>query len=254
MDTNNPLVTNALSRNKFETIHIFFHLNDNRQNCTIFLDNYFTSIPLLETLTANKLYCVGTVRSDRVEKAPLKDLKKENRDNTLYQTKGSCKRWSMKDKSAIQVDQPSLVHLYNKGMGGVDRFDQMRGLYRSRIRSKTWYWPLIRFCLDGSIVNMWYLYRQALLSRNESISLLEFRRRVVLALLAAPPSNSNTGPKPKLSCKVLSEVRYDGKEHWIDRQETQRRCGKCGKCTTFSCVKCNTGLHPDKCFRQYHQK
>ncbi|CAH1979772.1 unnamed protein product [Acanthoscelides obtectus] len=118
-------------------------LNFLEQNSTIFLDNYFTSIPLLETLTANKLYCVGTVRSDRVEKAPLKDLKKDNRgshytihdstsnitltrwhdnsqvtvisnvqDKTLYQTKGSCKRWSKKDKSAIQVDQPSLVHLY----------------------------------------------------------------------------------------------------------------------------------------------
>nr|CAI5857884.1 unnamed protein product [Callosobruchus analis] len=29
MDTNKPLVTNALSRNKFESIHRFFHLNDN---------------------------------------------------------------------------------------------------------------------------------------------------------------------------------------------------------------------------------
>nr|CAI5831874.1 unnamed protein product [Callosobruchus analis] len=119
------------------------------QGSTIFLDNYFTSIPLLETVSANRLYCVGTVRSDRVEKAPLKDLKKENRGShhTIHdsvcnitftrcqdsgqvtvtsnvgQTKGFCKNWSKKDKSVIQIDQPSIVHLYNKGMGGVDRFD-----------------------------------------------------------------------------------------------------------------------------------
>nr|CAI5831577.1 unnamed protein product [Callosobruchus analis] len=71
---------------------------------------------------------------------------------------------------------------------------------------------------------MWYLYHQTLLTKNATISPLEFRRRIVLALLATPPSSLGTGPKPKLPCEVLSEVRYDGREHWIDRHETQRRC------------------------------
>lgn len=175
-------------------------------------------------------------------------------DKSIYETKGSCKRWSKKDKSSVQVDQPSIINLYNKGMGGVDRFDQMRGLYRSRIRSKKWYWPLFRFCLDGSIVNMWYLYRGALQSKNENMPLLEFRRRIVLAILSSPASTAHTGSKAKSLSNVLSEIRYDGKEHWIDKQETQRRCGKCGKCTKFSCLKCNVGLHPDTCFRLYHQR
>lgn len=172
----------------------------------------------------------------------------------LYKSKGTCRRWSKKQKATVQVDQPSLINMYNKGMGGVDRFDQMKGLYRSRIRSKKWYWPLFRFCLDGAVTNMWYLYRRALKTQNEYISLLEFRRRIVLAILSSPPSNSNTGPKPKFLTNVLTEIRFDGKEHWIDKQETQRRCGNCGKCTKFSCLKCNVGLHPETCFRQYHQK
>nr|CAH7717725.1 unnamed protein product [Callosobruchus chinensis] len=47
------------------------------------------------------------------------------------------------------------------------------------------------------------------------------RRRIVIALLAAPPSSSSTGPKPKLPCKVLSEVRYDGKNiGLIDRRRS----------------------------------
>nr|CAH7768145.1 unnamed protein product [Callosobruchus chinensis] len=85
---------------------------------------------------------------------------------------------------------------------------------------------------------MWHLYRQAHLTKNTTFSLLAFCRRIVIALLVAPPSSSSTGPKPKLPCNVLSEVRHDGKGHWIDRQETQRRCGKCGKCTNFFCLKC----------------
>lgn len=148
-----------------------------QEQSVIFIDNYFTSISLLETLTANRLFCVGTIRSDRIEKAPLKHLKKEARgshyaiheitynnisltrwhdnsqvtvisnivDEGVYKTKGSCKRWSKKDKSSIQVEQPSIINLYNKGMGGVDRFDQMRGLYRSRIRSKKMVLAFISF-------------------------------------------------------------------------------------------------------------
>nr|CAH7763622.1 unnamed protein product [Callosobruchus chinensis] len=42
-----------------------------------------------------------------------------------------------------------------------------------------------------------------------------------LPLLAAPPSSSSTGPKPKLPRKVLSEVRYEGKNiGLIDRRRS----------------------------------
>ena len=42
----------------------------------IYMDNYFTSIPLIDNLSKNGLYRVGTIRSDRIEKDPLQDLKK----------------------------------------------------------------------------------------------------------------------------------------------------------------------------------
>ena len=43
------------------------------------MDNYFTSLSLLDTLSNQGLYCVGTIRSDRSEKAPLEDPKKTQR-------------------------------------------------------------------------------------------------------------------------------------------------------------------------------
>nr|XP_023020917.1 piggyBac transposable element-derived protein 2-like [Leptinotarsa decemlineata] len=167
----------------------------------VFIDNYFNSLPLLETLSKHELYGVGTIRSDRVEEAPLKELKKEKRgshftlydkkanitltrwhdnsqvnvatnlnDESISKTKSSCTRWFKKERSKIAVEQPSIINFYNNEMGGVDQFDQMRGLYRSKMRSKKWYWSFFRFCLNGAVVNMRYLYRRC--STNGAMPLL----------------------------------------------------------------------------------
>lgn len=241
----------------------------------VFIDNYFNSLPLLDTLKNHEIFCVGTIRKDRVERAPLKDMKKlprgshyvlQNDGLTLIQwhdnsqvtvatnldtndtlSKGTCNRWSKKEGKLIAVPQPTLIQLYNKGMGGVDLFDKMRSLYRTRIRSKKWYWPLYRFCLDGSIVNLWLIYRQ-----HNKVNLVEFRRSIALALLTSPDMETRRGPQPKTKRQVSNEVRRDNTGHLVNKIESQRRCGNCGKCTKFRCIKCNIGLHPDTCFVAYH--
>ena len=154
------------------------------QGSCIYMDNYFTSLSLMDTLTQENLFAIGTIRSDRVEKAPLQDLRKSSRgsfcslqesqgnillvrwnDNSqvtlitnlrtddVFQV-GSCKRWKRSERKQVTVPQPHVVKLYNKNMGGVDLFDKLRGHYRIRIRSRKWYWPLFRFCLNGSVINL----------------------------------------------------------------------------------------------------
>lgn len=217
------------------------------------------------------------MRADRVDKASFKDLKKEPRgsnhvlqeadkstclirwhDNSqvtiginvdsdqICFSKSQCRRWSKKERTFVQVDQPSLVNLYNQGMGGVDLFDKLRGLYRIRIRPKKWYWPFVRFCINGALVNMWTLYHHA----YPKTSLLEFTRRVVLSILTSP--EHLVGPKPKCSRNVHTEIRFDKMDHLVASNVTQRQCAYCKKCAKFICSKCNAGLHPKDCFQTYH--
>lgn len=247
----------------------------------LFMDNYFTSLSLMDTLSHQNLYCVGTLRKDRCENAPLEDLKKTARgsscsvedkqskislvrwndnsqvtiitnlqENDLFEI-GSCKRWKRAERKRVDVAQPNIIKLYNKKMGGVDLFDKMRGLYRIQIRSKKWYWPLFRFCLNGSIVNLWLLFRNT----EKRISLLEFTRQIVIALLASPDMPSRRGVRPKTKNQVLEVVKLDGRDHLVNKNSTgtQRRCASCGKCTKFVCIKCNVGLHPDTCFVEFHK-
>ena len=48
-------------------------------------------------------------------------------------------RWSAKEKKKIQLEQPAMIALNNKDMGGVDRMDQNVGAYRISMCTKKWW-------------------------------------------------------------------------------------------------------------------
>ncbi|GBP37588.1 PiggyBac transposable element-derived protein 3 [Eumeta japonica] len=132
---------------------------------SLYMDNFFTSLPLLNELKKLGHEATGTIRANRVENAPLKDTKETKKtkrgsydhrtdvlsditlvrynDNnivTVASTQcgvafvGKVKRFCDKEKK--DVDQPRCIVNYNKYMGGVDRLDQNVGCYRISIRLK----------------------------------------------------------------------------------------------------------------------
>lgn len=253
------------------------------EGSSIFIDNFFTSLQLLEEFKSKKINIVGTIRKNRIENAPLPDLTKSERgsscvlqdrdteitlirwhdnsqvtmatnmtDTDIVLQESTCTRYSGIQKKKVTIPQPELIKRYNGGMGGVDLFDQQRGLYRIRIRSKKWYWPIFRFMLNGAVTNAWFLYREA----HPNVPLLQFTRELVRSLLAEnlqqkfhSISSKRPGPRPS-----NSSIQFDGMGHLIIYNPTQRKCALCKKCTKYICEKCNIGLHPKDCFKNYHIK
>ena len=83
-------------------------------------------------------------------------------------------------KGRAETDQSQSIFLYNKGMGGVDRLDQNISSYMIGHRSKKWWWPVFRFCLDLSVNNPYQLYGQQKRSEGDrKLDLLRFRRSIV---------------------------------------------------------------------------
>lgn len=128
----------------------------------IYFDNYFTSLKLL-TYLAQRGYCAtGTLRDNRAEKCPLKSKQEWNKaerglshqvsskdilvvqwkDNKVVSVASNfdtsanktAPRYCRLTKSKINVPQPGLIYNYNRGMGGVDKLDNMVANYRTRIR------------------------------------------------------------------------------------------------------------------------
>lgn len=258
------------------------------RNYVIYIDNYFTSLKLLQKLKGDGIACTGTVRANRVEKAPLtpvEKMKKEERGSYDYRTDvntglvvvrwndnsvvtvasnyhgvnpiSSARRWSAAKKSEITITQPNLINKYNYGMGGTDRMDQNVSQYRIGVRSKKWWWPLFAFLPDVVIQNAWHIYRKSPAAEHQPLNLLQFRRAIVHSYVMKYRSRLDigrpVGRSRPLDERLPTDVRYDGIHHYIDPITTQRRCALCGMKVKTVCCKCAVPLH-DRCFRQFHCK
>ena len=254
---------------------------------TLFFDNFFTSLKLMDHLKLDGFRATGTIRSNRVENAPLTDVKKFAKnsrgafefaqdvssgillvrwhDNNVVTLASNChsatpveqaKRWSNRDKKTITVDQPRIIAAYNRHMGGVDRLDQNVSSYRISIRMKKWWWPMFSFMLSVSVNNAWQLYRACSSYRLEKLDLLNFTRHIVIAYLQRYSSGNGHSlaidtTDAAVDRRVLPEVRFDNIAHMIESIPKQRRCGECGKKVQRQCRKCAVPLHVD-CFAKFH--
>ena len=76
-------------------------------------------------------------------------------------------RYVKAQNGRAEIDQPQSIFLYNKGIGGADRLDKNISSYMMGQRSKKWWWPVFRFCLDLSVNSAYQLYRQQKRSEGE---------------------------------------------------------------------------------------
>lgn len=257
------------------------------EHYSFFVDNFFTSLRLLDEVKQLGHDITGTLRANRIEGAPLKDIKdmkKSSRgsfhqitdvnsnitlvrynDNsivTIASTEcgvnplGKVKRWC--NNKRVDVDQPYCYQLYNKYMGGVDRLDQNVSKYRIAIRLKRWYWQMMMFPINVCVNNAFQLYRLSPAGQaKDAHDFLSFTRYIVQSYLMQnkPTSSINKRSEMKLSMatkkKLPDAIRLDEKGHYIIRNETQIRCRHCHKNTKFKCSKCGIGLH-QHCSQDFH--
>lgn len=185
--------------------------------CTVYFDNWFTSLELLYYLRHERgILSLGTIRKDRLRNCPLssdKNLKKKGRgthevvcDNTkrlavtkwvdnqcIHIASSFCaqdpvttiERYDKKLKKRVSVSCPNVVKVYNAHMGGVDIADMLTALYRIRMKTRRWYMSIFAQMLDIALNNSWLLHRRDCkqLPNENKLSLKKFRIQTALALI-----------------------------------------------------------------------
>ncbi|XP_045475400.1 piggyBac transposable element-derived protein 3-like [Harmonia axyridis] len=247
----------------------------------LYFDNLFTSVGLLEELSSRGLGGTGTLRENRCSvsmKLPDKKTWKNKprgetstsssgdilavrwNDNNVVTVLTNCdnvhpmsksNRYSRIEKKVISVKVPGPIARYNSNMGGVDLSDQFLASYRNRIRSKKWWWPYFSWTVDVCSTQGWLLYRRL----GHDIPLLDFRRQCAIFILksyGSPPMVAGVRSSLEFT-PALEEIRKDRTDHFIEKGESKyRRCKVCGRRTIFVCKKCEVPVHPDECFKIFH--
>lgn len=185
--------------------------------CTVYFDNWFTSLELLYYLR-NELgiLSLGTIRQNRLRNCHLssdKDMKKKGRgtyevvcdnakrlavtkwvDNQCIHIASSfcaqdpvtaIDRYDKKEKKKVSVPCPNVIKVYNAHMGGVDIADMLTALYRIRMKTRRWYMSIFAQLLDIALNNNWLLHRRDCLQlgNENKLSLKKFRIQAALALI-----------------------------------------------------------------------
>lgn len=246
----------------------------NKDQHVVFFDNFFTSYDLLRTLAADNIRACGTIRENRTGRCPLpsnKDWKKKPRGSYDFRSEGTvlCVKWQdncvvsaasnyygvnpvqtterrVKNEKNKSIDQPFLLKMYNKGMGGVDVCDKLLSSYRPRLRSKKWWWNLFANSINLSIVAAFKFY--CVINNKSNISHLVFRREIARALVKSENIRLRTGGP---TAPTSTAVRYDGVNHILISWK-QGRCIACGNNTRLYCEKCEKRLHKS-CSKSYHK-
>ena len=138
---------------------------DRNKGSAVTVDNFFTTLPLLDKLADMGMYAVGTIQENRLQGASLKKKaasQKETRGTFDYISDGnnllvtwrdnkvvivatnylslypvsSTKHWWKAEKKHVNVPMQNTFQEYNVNMGGVDLFDQFVSTFCVRILSK----------------------------------------------------------------------------------------------------------------------
>ena len=231
----------------------------------VYADNFFTSVPLMEYLSSNKVLCCGTIRTNKkcVPKILAKDQDLERgafdyrvskndiviykwKDNKLVHiisnfdgTEPSNVQRKNKDDSVQSIPYPEAVSDYDIYMGGVDKADMLCSLYGISRKSKKWWHRIFFDLVDRSICNAYVVYNKL---EMEGCKLLSFRRSVAQSLITigkppqvgppiSTPCNQATAKKRRKSnFSVPASIPTENVGiHWVVYDKKRGRCEVCSR-------------------------
>lgn len=242
----------------------------------LYLDNYYTSIALAETLLKQGVSITGTLRSNRkgipeiFQKSKLKKGEsfflrrndvliqkwKDKRDILMISTRHNGEFEEVKPQVGASKLKPKAIAEYNRYMGGIDKADQIMSYYTSPRKTCRWQLKVFFHLIDISLWNATYLYN---FEETKKTTYLTFREKIISSFLGLTDAPTPAGtPRSSSGSQLHLPVAL--------RPGVRLRCRYCsmnGK-RASSYFKCNTCIEPKTmkpiglcrgfCFIKFHNE
>ncbi|KAM4045341.1 piggyBac transposable element-derived protein 4-like [Anomaloglossus baeobatrachus] len=241
----------------------------------LYVDNYYSSIPLFKSLVECNIGACGTIRKNRQGFPQSLVNEKFQKGQSRAVRSGKLLALKYRDKkdiyilSSIHTDattaveelrsttpklKPVSIIEYSKYMGGVDLADQVLQPYQVSRKSYTWYKKLVIHLFQVATYNSFVLYKKA----GHSETFIDYQEKVIENLLFA-----NFGPTYPLESENVKRLT---ERHFIalippsaTKRNPQRRCRVCTKRgvrhdTRYYCPQCPSlpALCLTECFKIFH--
>ncbi|XP_068111048.1 piggyBac transposable element-derived protein 4-like [Hyperolius riggenbachi] len=176
------------------------------QGYHVYLDNFYTSVPLFKFLFSVQTGACGTVRANRKGLPPQVVNKKLCRGESYALRSEELLAIKFHDKREVmmlstihteatvlatsrteQRTKPEAIVAYNKNMGAVDLSDQVLAPYLLRRRRKAWYKKITFFLLQMTMHNAFVVYlKTATTPTSQQMTFLDFQIQVHKSLMYSP--------------------------------------------------------------------
>jgi hypothetical protein len=232
----------------------------------LFTDNWYTSIPLAETLIKRKTHMIGTVRRNRRGLPKQVTGKKLKRGSVVAQQNRlgvTVLKWRDKrdvlmlstthDDAMSEQAKPMIVQDYNQVKLFVDTSDQMASYSPYVRKTSKWYIRLFFHLLtQTALVNAWRLYSDHV----QKIKLTDFKIEIIESLL----DNERLCTLPTRHTleelagrKAVSRKRCTGCYRNLSTKEGSRFADKHARKVNTRCSQCHKHFCID-CFAKNHKK
>ena len=234
------------------------------RNVTV--DNFFTSIPLAESLLNNNLTLTGTIRSNKRELPP--EFRANSQRPQHSSVFGFSKRMTLcsyvpkRHKSVILLStqhrraelsaredrKPQVILDYNSCKGAVDTIDQMIATYSCARATRRWPLRLFFHLLDTAALNAYIVWTENYPSWNSGKN---FRRRLYLTDLAFSLLHEHTERRGSVLQlrqsvrEVIEDVGVHVERPAAPENASRGRChfcasrnqvkSRCKRCSSFVC-------------------
>ena len=254
-------------------------------NHVVYMDNYYTSGPLIETLEKDKLYVVGTIQQNASGFPDTLKGVKPPKGTYVAQKVRNIRYFVFHDRKVVcfatnvfpevmpdtvvrlQPDGklrhqsvPPLLPAYNKFMGGVDRTGQIKKTYGYDRKSRRYWLRLFFYLLDVTIGNAYILYKHNCRRENVRRPMISkcFRINIVRELFFKTKKKYTSGLNPR-----IVESPSSGVCTFVKAADVGLKRGRCHLCvrekeraeqkyTVYACSVCKVRLCVIDCFARYH--
>ena len=240
---------------------------------SIYMDNFYSGVPLFEELKDHGLDACGTIRSNR--KGIPKKLAAMAKHKYTVSQKDELTFCAWQDTKTVlvlsnfhaptatgtvkrrhggtiqtEVTVPACLADYQRHMKGVDLLDQMVGYYQIQHQSKKWWRRLFFYFLMVSCYNSYIIARSAGANCSGFKDWLEdLAQELVTPVTARSAPQCATAPvaaSAQHDCEKIYEKRKICRECSQSKNGTEARPGA----TVYGCRQCNVPLHIE-CFGKH---